>query len=222
MQNIINFYSHTGKTKFSADYNYCICEGNIADRVSIQTIKDIMLSKEQEILSYPLNHYDSGGTNLRLDSTTSRFDSYNIFKWDDILEIKKLKNAIKEDHDNFIECLGYPKEENIYGQMWVNIMKSGDQMAIHSHGKNHYSYLGAHICIEANNTNTYYYDPYYDTCYTSKNEIGKITFFPSWLKHGTDMVKDNDIRITLAMDLYTEDGYKDDIYDDKKYHWEKF
>jgi hypothetical protein len=45
--------------------------------------------------------------------------------------------------------------------------------------------------------------------------------FPSWIQHDTDMVTDSDPRITIAMDFYTEKGFKEDVFEDKKWRWVK-
>ena len=48
---------------------------------------------------------------------------------------------------------------------------------------------------------------------------GKLTFFPDYLAHYTDEVK-NDLRITVAFDMITEQAWKEDIKEDMKSHWE--
>ena len=42
-----------------------------------------------------------------------------------------------------------------------------------------------------------------------------------WVKHGTDKVVDDQERITLAFDIYTEEGYINSIKDHMKSHWVK-
>jgi len=41
------------------------------------------------------------------------------------------------------------------------------------------------------------------------------------VKHGTDKVVDDQERITIAFDIYTEEGYTKSISDDMKPHWLK-
>ena len=70
-------------------------------------------------------------------------------------------------------------------------------------------------------SSTYYLTPFYEDVFKSPNKNGKLTIFPSWLKHYTDSVVDNEERITIGFDLYNEDGYEKDVLDEHKNHWEK-
>ena len=100
-------------------------------------------------------------------------------------------------------------------------MRKGDQIAVHSHGKDPYGYLSGHVCVQVTDTNTNYYNPYGGDPWKSHNEVGKITLFPNWVKHGTDKVIDDQERITIAFDIYTEDGYDKSIDAKMKPHWLK-
>ena len=65
------------------------------------------------------------------------------------------------------------------------------------------------------------YNPFGGDPWSSPNEVGKITLFPGWVSHGTDKVIDSQERITIAFDIFTEDGYINTIKDDMKSHWIK-
>ena len=117
--------------------------------------------------------------------------------------------------------LGAQTPPEIYAQGWANVMRKGEQIAVHSHGKDPYGYLSGHVCVQVTNTNTNYYNPYGGSPWDSPNEVGKITLFPNYLPHGTDKVVDDQERITIAFDIYTEEGYNKSISDEMKPHWLK-
>ena len=89
-------------------------------------------------------------------------------------------------------------------------MRKGEQIKTHSHAKNNYSYLSGHICVHTENTNTHYIAPYFINEFSSKNELGKITLFPSWLRHYTDEVN-TDLRITIAFDIIEEESFNSNL-----------
>ena len=100
-------------------------------------------------------------------------------------------------------------------------MRKNDKILKHSHANNNWDYLSGHICVSTKETYTHYVDPFYNTIFSSKNEIGKITIFPSWIKHYTDKVKSEEKRITIAFDIRNEEAYRVDVFDEKKYNWEE-
>ena len=53
--------------------------------------------------------------------------------------------------------------------------------------------------------------------YQLQNKDGTIVLFPSWLKHYTDDVKNDEERITLGFDLVNIEGYEKGIKDERKY-----
>ena len=112
------------------------------------------------------------------------------------------------------------KDQNVYGQCWANVMRKDEQIKKHSHYNDTLTYLGGHICVETNNTSTHYINPFTKKIYSSKNEIGKITLFPNWIEHYTDISKSS-LRITIAFDLFTEKFYNNIVSVDMKKHWEK-
>ena len=193
-------------------YEYYIYETMID--FDLDFLKQFILQKENEIIfNYPA-HTD-GDTGLGNNSLTSRYPYFNLLQYK---ELNFLKESIKKEHDNFLWELDV-KNENVYVQCWANVMRKGEQIQKHIHGNNNWGYLGGHICVHTEGTNTYYSNPYNRESFISKNDNGKLTFFPDYLAHHTDKVK-NDLRITVAFDMITEEAWNEDIKEDMKSHWE--
>jgi len=197
---------------FNPVYEYYIYE-NILN-IDLNYLKKFILQKEKQIINkYPA--YSDGDTGLGNNSLTSRYPYFNLLQYK---ELNFLKERIKHEYDTFLNELNVDKQ-NVYVQCWANVMKKGDKIKKHIHGNNNYGYLGGHICVCTENTNTYYVNPYNRKDFISKNINGKLSFFPDYLAHYTDEVK-NDLRITIAFDMITEQAWKEDIKEDMKSHWE--
>ena len=208
---------------FNPTYEYYIYETMVD--FNLDFLKQFILQKENEIIfNYPA-HTD-GDTGLGNNSLTSRYPHFNLLQYK---ELDFLKQTIKKEHNNFTSQLfdnesgglgyEYKVSENVYVQCWANVMRKGEKIQKHIHGNNNYGYLGGHICVYTKDTNTYYSNPYNRENFVSKNFDGKLTFFPDYLAHYTDEVK-NDLRITVAFDMITEQAWKEDIKEDMKSHWE--
>ena len=150
---------------------------------------------------------------MRKDSTTTRFDKYNVFKWKD-KNIEMLKHFICNFHDDIVGK--YFKQElpkELYIQCWANIMRKGDQIKPHLHDIGPTCYLGGHICVQCDDTSTYYINPINQIndpmTFESKNIAGKISIFPNNVPHYTDIQKSDKERITIAFDLMIENPNKD-------------
>ncbi len=176
---------------FSPPYRYYIYE-EILD-INVDEIKNYILSIEKDIIKNNTTDGD-GRTGLGDDSLTSRHNSFNLFKLN-----KSLTNQIKKHHNIFLQELSIPNTYDIYGKCWANVMKKGEKVNLHRHSVANYNYLSGNICIKTEKTHTYYRNPYYDEDYKSENIPGKITIFPSWIEHYTDLAVDQ--RITIAFDL---------------------
>ena len=210
---IIQFKSNEKATPFAPEWSYYIGEANINDwyahKPDWKVITNYLLKKEKEILELPKTNkvISDGYTGLGDNSITSRHGSFNLFdisKFKNI-ELEKLKFAILNRFEEFLNDLNMKKPKNLYVQCWYNVMRKGDKIEKHIHGTDENSYLGCHVCVQSNNTNTYYInsinqinDPLE---HKSKNEQGKITFFSSCLPHYTDTHMADEERITIAMDL---------------------
>jgi hypothetical protein len=216
MSNILQFKNQPPENEFAPVYNYYIYESYLGNVFDFNEFKNLILKKEKEIVNtYPA--YSDGDTGLGCDSLTSRFKYFNLFDWPEMIN---LKMAVKSCHSEFLFKLGID-DKPVYAQCWANVLRKGQHIKKHRHGTNSFGYLGGHVCVSANNTSTHYENPFTEEIYSSVNQPGKITFFPSFLAHYTDTVTCDQERITIAFDLYTETGWKEDVIDSMKSHWVK-
>jgi hypothetical protein len=187
------FKSPSPTNFFSPFYQYFLYE-NIFD-FDVDKLKNYILSIEKDIIKNTKPEGD-GRTGLGKKSLTSRHMSFNLFNLNETIF---LKNSIKDNLKLFFKELKIPMPNAIYGKCWANVMRKGDQIKRHRHSIESISFLSGHFCVEINKTNTYYINSFDDTAFISENKPGKITIFPSWIEHYTDIASSR--RITIAFDL---------------------
>ena len=204
---IINFKSNPKNNFFAPEWNYYLFESKI-DKINFKDLSNFFLNKEQEILTLPYtvkhNKITDGYTGLGKNSTTIRFNRYNVFNWKNE-NISLLKEIIINFHNKIINYFKLPPVNELYIQSWINIMRKGERIQPHIHGVRPDTYLGGHVCIQCDDTSTNYINPINQIndpeIYSSKNEIGKITLFQNNIPHFTDIQNQDNERITLAFDL---------------------
>lgn len=205
MTKIIEWKSETPKNKFAPDWNIPFYSDVVFDSMTIEEIKNIILEKESSIIEYFSDTVNDGGTGLGPNSLTSKFSKFNIFKWDYpwVLEMKKtIISGLKtlEGSDTL--------DNRVYAQCWANVMRKGQKIQPHWHSSFEHSYLGAHITIAAEDTKTYYENPYNKFNIKAFDNVpGSLTIFPSYLIHWTDVYYGDKERITLAMDFFSEEYF---------------
>jgi hypothetical protein len=214
---IKRFVSQPPKTFFAPTWDYSVLEGDISSLINVEKYKNLVLSLEKEVIK-KYEFTSDWDTGLGPNSMTSRSDKFNLLK---VEGTDDLKQAIKNSANKFLSDLGQPEEPFFYVQCWSNVMRKGEKINKHKHYSTPYCYLGGHICITANNTNTYYENPYAYETFASPNSPGKLTIFPNWIEHYTDVVSDDSERITIAFDILNQFVFEEDIYDHKKDHWVK-
>ena len=132
--------------------------------------------------------------------------------------MSKLKSAVKSIHDMFLTYLKF-EIKPVYINGWANVMRKGQQIKPHVHDTSNNCLLGGHICVDVENTNTHYINPFKyfagneQEIYSSENEVGKITLFSDNIPHYTDEVISKD-RITIAFDIIHDTHSR---YNNKKY-----
>jgi hypothetical protein len=201
------FDSGLKQTPFATDYKFYINESYIED-VNFNIVKEIILSKEKEIINNTPIPETDGNTGLGYDSLTSRFEHYNLLTWNET-EIQKIYKNIGYHLNFFFNKILLAVPNKLRIQCWANVMRKGDQIKPHVHDVSNNSYMGGHICVYANNTQTHYINPFKylagvdQEIYSSDNKEGKITLFSDNIPHYTDEVSD-DLRITIAFDILHE------------------
>lgn len=147
------------------------------------------------------------------DWITSRAFEYNLLNFaDKYPELNELKDFIKTQYTNYVTGLGLPVE-TVYVQVWVNVLKKDSRFFTkhhHAHqsrlGEPTYAYVSGNICIRAENTHTYYFNPFLETKRIAiNNYVGESVLFPSWINHSTDQNKAEQSRLSIAFDIITEE-----------------
>ena len=210
MFTMINFKSKPKETFFAPEWDYYLFEKKI-NKINFANLAKFILSKEKEILKLPVkkdgnNKFTDGYTGLGEKSTTARFDKYNVLNWNN-KDIKKIKNEILIFHKDILNYFKQPLPNELYINCWTNIMRKGEKIKPHIHSIDPTTYLGGHICVQCDDTSTYYLNPINQIndplTYKSTNEVGKITLFQNNIPHYTDMHDSDKERVTIAFDLHT-------------------
>ena len=211
---ITNFQNNNICNPFNPVYSYYIAEDILP--IDTKVLTQFLLYKEKELLKkYPPNY--AGGTGVNKNSLTTRYIYYNLLEFDDV---SFLKNYIRKAHDKFVEKIGVAIEKNYYVQCWYNVLRKKEKIKNHQHFYSNEGYLTGHICVNVNNTSTYYESPYFKKPHEVPNIPGQITLFPGWMGHYTDEVKEDFERVTIAFDIRTEKSYSE-MEQQRKQHWIK-
>ena len=152
---------------------------------------------------------------------TGKLWSYNFldFQYE---EVKQFQQFIKRSYEEYSRSCGY-EPEKVYIQCWANVIRNnGRNITAHNHASAHsnapheYSYVSGNICIQADNTNTYYENPFLkNNAAAIHNVAGDMFIFPSHIIHWTDTNQSEHPRISIAFDLITQEVY--DMIDNHNY-----
>ena len=207
---VMRYVSRDPKTSYAPTWDFSI--ESITLPVNVEKLSKTCLEKEKGIKKLPLSYYNSkvfdGYTGLGKNSTTSRSSVMpNVLSWD-TPETNSLKRHVKLQVKKYNAELGNSTPEHLWVRCWVNILKFGQKMKPHLHSVDPSCYLSAHFTIQAKDTSTCYItpanqinDPY---IITHENKAGMLTIFPSYIPHYTTRHYSLEPRITLAMDIVTE------------------
>jgi hypothetical protein len=211
--NRFNFKSPPRISPFAPEWDYFLAESPI-ENIDYEKIANFFLNKEQELLDLPTtnrNNIVDGYTGLGENSLTSRYSEYNVFQFEDELpELTKLRQEIFNRYCGLLQLLEV-KRDKVWYQSWCNIVRKGEHMKPHLHNVSPYCYLGAHVCIQCDNTSTVYINPINQIndpfTYDSPNKVGKLTIFQQNIPHYTTEHKSDKERITIAFDFYIDEDY---------------
>jgi len=151
-----------------------------------------------------------------------KINRYKIFNAD-IFEkkhIKDLIDVIKRSVVEYSKHLNEQLPEKLWIQMWCNIMRENQSIEIHQHDATECAYLSGNLCLQSENTKTYYINPqtyftHFKNYYSSNNKRGNLTIFPSTLPHYTDKVEGNKPRVTIAFDIIIKENKKKLLWENK-------
>ena len=162
----------------------------ILNKDECKIISNYILTNEDRIKELGDDIY--GGTPE--NSLTGRFHCFNCLNVPEIREIlkPKLKNSFDE----------LKLKEPIYVQCWANTFRKGDYIQPHRHSSRGDNFICANIFLQGclNPGTSYLGDDNYFI--DVENSEGEITFFKSTLVHGVREYQNDNVRITLAMDIH--------------------
>jgi len=177
--------------------------------------KKILKNEPRIIKEYPAKTIDlkqdfDGQTGLGFKSLTSRSCHYNLLNW---TGTRSLRKWIRHGYEEYNKLDG-----PLYVLCWANVMRKGEKILPHKHESNQGTPAHFHLCGHLNiqvdgSTSTYYEGT------PILNECGVMTFFPGSTVHWTDEFVNDGERITVAFDIYNEEFYTYDVFDEYKYHW---
>ena len=175
-------------------------------------LKNIVLKEEYYILN---NFPPLPNSEHNKDWITSRLWYYNFLDFD-YDAVRELKTCIYKSYCSFMHELNMTPE-TVYVQCWVNIIKNnGRYITPHNHASGHsvcdnssdeFSYLSGNLCIQTENTNTYFKHPFLNIYYPIPNIDGEMILFPSFVTHYTDKNLSENARITISFDLILKEYY---------------
>lgn len=132
------------------------------------------------------------------------WEDYNIFKWEYPC-FKALRAAIWKMYNDYMEILGYQKEEgdSLWIRGWAVVLQAGSPVERHCHSYHENTYLSGNLMLSDNKTTTDYLIPHLSPYYgpwKCQNLPGRMTLFPSWVEHSVNPV--NAKRYSLGFDLF--------------------
>ena len=208
----MRYHSKDPQTPYAPTWDFSI--EAIMLPINVEKLSRTCLDKEKGIKELSVVKREDGSivdgnTGLGKNSTTSRFSVMpNLFSWN-TSETNSLKRHVKSQVKKYNAELGNLTPEQLWVRCWVNILRFGQKIKPHLHSVDPSCYLSAHFTVQATGTSTCYINPISDvfndpSLLVDKNKEGMLTIFPSYISHYTTRHYSLKPRITLAMDIVTE------------------
>tara|TARA_B100000780_G_scaffold241540_1_gene184019 strand:- start:563 stop:1249 length:687 start_codon:yes stop_codon:yes gene_type:complete len=165
----------------------------------IDTIRQFLLSKEEEILKLP--YQGQGRTGLDENAVTTRYGRYHIFDFaKECPELNDLQDWIRGMWAEFIIADNTQPYE-VQFTCWYNILRKGEKIDIHRHQAGDRGYLSANLHLDNyKNSKTVY--EHMEMAMSLPNVKGGLTYFPGYVEHYVPVWEGDEPRVSLAMDLY--------------------
>ena len=182
---------------------------SLCEDIDTNSLSEFLLSKEKEVKKLPTSVDRSGAetdgyTGLGSNSTTAKFQHYNILTWSHP-EITKLKSNISKRLFEYNNECGVKTPNVIYIICWYNVLRFSQKIKPHHHSLAPNCYLSGHFNVQVNDTSTVYMSPVNQLndpdVIDIKNNAGDMTLFPSYIFHYTTPHYSFKPRITIAFDL---------------------
>lgn len=188
-------------------------------------LAEAILEKEREILAQQTPTRVAGVE----AGLTAYWLTYNVLHWDRS-EIRLLAEMVMSGYDEYRRALGYADDAgyDVLGiSCWANVLRHGESLAIHHHDP---GFVSAHYTVASGYSgsgpkpneggHTIYYRPGFvershgDTSFGSLWDddwrisvpatAGRMTFFPSYVRHEVKTHLGDSHRISIALDIYVK------------------
>tara|TARA_B110000977_G_C10957191_1_gene447089 strand:+ start:29 stop:736 length:708 start_codon:yes stop_codon:yes gene_type:complete len=165
----------------------------------VDTIREFLLSKEEEILKLPFQ--GQGRTGLDDTAVTTRYGRYNVFDFaDECPELNDMLDWVRESWAKFI-TMDQTQAYNLRYTCWYNIIRKGQTIENHRHCAGDGTYLSANIHLDDYKDSGTIYE-HMEMGMKLANVKGGLTFFPGYVTHGVPEYTGDNPRVSLAFDLY--------------------
>jgi len=172
-------------------------------------ISDFVLENEEQIKSLGPDRYNGTLDN----SLTGRYYLFNY------LNVPEINAILKPKLQNLFDELDLAS--GIYVQCWANTFRRGDYINSHCHGEEGTDFLSANIFLRG------FVEP--GTTYHTatglvdlKNTVGELVLFDSLTVHSVKEYQYDDVRVTLAMDIYHGVGVMRFMFENHPERYYKF
>lgn len=207
---INRFYSSPPGTPYAPSWDFSVGT-SFCKNVNSDSLSKFLLERESSIKKLKSNFINGklvdGNTGLGKNSTTTKFQNYNILTWNHS-EIKNLKKYICENLIEYNQKCGHQMPPQLWIQCWYNVLRFNQSIKPHSHSRHSYSYLSGHFNVQTNKTSTVYMSPINQInnpdVIDIKNKNNEMTIFPSYIFHYTTPHYSLKPRITIAFDIRCE------------------
>ena len=202
------FYSQPPVSPYAPMWDFRVGT-SLCEDIDTNSLSEFLLSKEKDVKKLPTffdgnNVVVDGYTGLGSNSTTSKFQSYNLLTWSHP-EITKLRSNIAKKLLQYNSECGVKTPNVIYIICWYNVLRFGQKIKPHHHSLKRDCYLSGHFNVQVNDTSTVYMSPVNQINDPAeidiKNNAGDMTLFPSYIFHYTTPHYSFKPRITIAFDL---------------------
>jgi hypothetical protein len=189
--------SQQATTPYAPSWDVPLGIAQWSEHDKIDTIRDFLLEKEEEILRLP--YQGDGNTGLDETNITTRYGNYHLFDFtEECSELNDLLEWLREQWVRFII------EDNTQPYIlaftcWYNIIRKGQEIKPHRHGAGSIVYLSGNMHLDNYETSTQY--EHMGMTATLPNVKGGLTLFPGYVHHGVLVYNGDTPRVSLAFDI---------------------
>jgi hypothetical protein len=147
-------------------------------------------------------------------------NEYNLFtKYSDDKNIQDIVNHLLTNYEKYC-ILTNTMKEKIFIHAWCSITRKGTSINEHVHDLSRHSYLSGNLYVRGydNKSETVYKIPTQNDNLHIDDTPCKLTLFPSWLLHQTNVYRGEQPRVSIGMNIYPMRFYEE-MKQSENYTW---